>query len=111
MFASRILGFLKPVYEADRLRYVLEEEALDLEPADPVPVRVGDRTILGTRGALLVFEDGVEVARQSTASKDCIAAVAVKADGRSVRTGCEFTRGTGVLGPRNRPRRLRWDAR
>lgn len=84
-------GEIQVVYDADRLRYVLEGDTLDLEPADPVPVRVGDRTILGTKGAILVFENGVEVARQSTASKPCIAAVAVKTDGGSVRIGCEFT--------------------
>jgi len=86
------VGELQVVYEVDRLRYVLAGEALDLDPADPVPVRVGDRLILGTEGAILVFEDGVEVTRQSTSSKDCIAEVGVRTDGESVEIGCEHTR-------------------
>lgn len=84
------VGQLEVVYEDDRLSYVLTGEALDLEPADPVPVKVKDRYLLGTEGALVVFEKGVEVARQVTSWKECLEPPRAKTDRESVRIGCDW---------------------
>ncbi|HEX4962506.1 MAG TPA: hypothetical protein VF173_16850 [Thermoanaerobaculia bacterium] len=56
---------LRVIYEADHLFYELAGQRLDLPPADPVPVKIGDRYLLGSEGTIVVYEKGTEVQRKS----------------------------------------------
>ena len=57
------VGDLQIVYENDRVFYSLASRRLDLEPADPAPVKVGNRYLFGSKDFLHVYENGVEVRR------------------------------------------------
>lgn len=57
------LGDLQVAYEDDRLSYWLAGRKLDLEPGDPLPVRVGNRYLLGSAAFFHVYEDGAEIRR------------------------------------------------
>ncbi len=64
-------GDLQVVYESDRLFFVLAGKKLDLEPGDPIPVKVGPRYLFGSKDFLHVYENGAEVQRRSkSASKE-----------------------------------------
>lgn len=59
------LDDLQMVYEGDRLFYVLAGQRLDLEPEDPVPVKIGERYVFGSKGAVHVYESGSEILRKA----------------------------------------------
>jgi hypothetical protein len=56
---------LRVIYEADRLFYELASQRLDLRPADPLPVKVRERYLMGTEGAIVVYGKGRELRRES----------------------------------------------
>lgn len=59
------LDDLQIVDEGDRLFYVMAGRRLDLEPGDPTPVKVGERYLFGSRGAIHVYENGSEILRKA----------------------------------------------
>jgi hypothetical protein len=58
------LDDLQVVYEENRLFYVLAGRRLDLEPDDPTPVKLRDRYLFGSKGAVHVYENGSEILRR-----------------------------------------------
>jgi hypothetical protein len=60
------IGDLQVVYENDRLFYSLAGQRLDLVPADPTPVQVKNRYLLGSRDFIHVYEEGREVRHSRT---------------------------------------------
>ncbi|HET9227164.1 MAG TPA: hypothetical protein VFR31_10880 [Thermoanaerobaculia bacterium] len=66
-------GDFQVIYEEDRLFYSLAGKTLDLEPGDPVPVKVGQRYLFGSKGFFHVYENGVEVQRTAK-SEQCASA-------------------------------------
>lgn len=57
------VGEVQVVYENDRLVYWLAGRRLDLQPADPIPVQIGNRYLLGSTTGIHVYENGSEVGR------------------------------------------------
>ncbi len=61
------LDDLQLVYENDRLFFLLAGKRLDLEPEDPVPVKVGNRYLFGSKDFFHVFEKDLELRRRPKA--------------------------------------------
>ncbi|HEX6904143.1 MAG TPA: hypothetical protein VF789_30815 [Thermoanaerobaculia bacterium] len=59
---------LRVVYEAEQLFYEMTGQRLDLKPDDPLPVKLRDRYLFGSEGAVVVFADGKERRRKSPSS-------------------------------------------
>jgi|GEM_PF-2360760 len=86
------LGDLQVVYENDRLFFLLAGKRLDLEPADPIPVKVGNRYFFGSKDFFHVFENGLEIRRRPKAKSwsewGCLEPFRARAYGKWINLGC-----------------------